>query len=221
MTNGLSGSKYPETLEMAMLAVQDDITNPIKTAVNPHFKNKYATLPEICDLYRPMLAKYGLYITHRKKITDHGNEYLITEIVHAPTGKSVSSESMLHLEKNTPQGVGSAMTYLRRYDAQALLGVAQDDDDGQSAEKPVKATNNALKNEPAVKADMKALGYDAEKVYAEVIEELGTVIDSETLALWVKRNKETRRIAGMPDDLKADITNRHNTLKTHFSSKGI
>lgn len=102
------------------------------------------------------------------------------------------------------------------------IGMSADVHMGQfDASKYVQPINNALKNNPGVQSDMKDLGYDSDKVYAEVIEELGTVIDSDTLAMWVKRNKETRRIAGMPDELKADITNRHNTLKTYFADKGI
>lgn len=29
--------EYPNTLELAMLAVQSELTNPIKDATNPHF----------------------------------------------------------------------------------------------------------------------------------------------------------------------------------------
>ncbi|TKT85241.1 hypothetical protein FDK13_34175 [Dyadobacter frigoris] len=38
------------------------------------------------------------------------------------------------MEKQTPQGQGSAITFARRYALCAMLNIAQDDDDGQSAE---------------------------------------------------------------------------------------
>jgi hypothetical protein len=38
--------------------------------------------------------------------------------------------------KPDPQGYGSAVTYARRYDLSALIGLASDDDDGNEASKP-------------------------------------------------------------------------------------
>lgn len=86
---------------------------------------------------------------------------------------------------------------------------------------PEPKKSEAIKNYPGVQDDMKDLGYDYKKVYDTVIEELGTVTDSETLTLWVKRNKDTRRMQGLPDDLKTDVKNRHDSLKTMFTDKGI
>ena len=37
------------------------------------------------------------------------------------------------VQKADPQGIGSATTYLRRYSAAAVAGIAQEDDDGNTA----------------------------------------------------------------------------------------
>ncbi|WP_138476194.1 ERF family protein [Dyadobacter bucti] len=137
--------KYPETLEMAMLAVQSELTNPLKTAAANY--GKYATLPEIRDLVTPILAKVGLYIIQNVDF-DEIRPFLLTGIVHAPTQKILSSRMPLVLDKQTAQGMGSAITYARRYALCAMLNIAADeDDDGQAAEKP-KANKPAPKPEP-------------------------------------------------------------------------
>lgn len=40
------------------------------------------------------------------------------------------------VQKADPQGVGSALTYLRRYSLAAVCGLAQEDDDGHAGSKP-------------------------------------------------------------------------------------
>jgi hypothetical protein len=74
---------------------------------------------------------------------------LITTLVHA-SGQWMNSELPLLLSKQDSQGIGAAMTYLRRYSISALVGVVCDhDDDGEAAvgrgkpqkeEKPSKET---------------------------------------------------------------------------------
>lgn len=128
----MTETKYPETLELSMLAVQSELTNPIKDATNPHFKSKYATLPEIRNLVTPILAKQGLYVTQFV----HG-ELLKTFVTHAPSGRSLYADTNLMMDKATPQGQGSAITYARRYALCAMLNIAaNEDDDGHAAEKP-------------------------------------------------------------------------------------
>ncbi|TKT85242.1 hypothetical protein FDK13_34180 [Dyadobacter frigoris] len=78
--------KYPDTLELAMLAVQSELTNPIKDTDNPFFKSKYTTLPEIRNSVTPILAKHGLYVM---QIINGSN--LETAIIHAPSKDKVVS----------------------------------------------------------------------------------------------------------------------------------
>ena len=51
-------------------------------------------------------------------------------------------------DKNTAQGIGSAITYGRRYQLTALLGISsEDDDDGNIASKTNKKSKKRLKME--------------------------------------------------------------------------
>jgi len=86
---------------------------------------------------------------------------------------------------------------------------------------PEPKKSEAIKNYPGVQDDLKDLGYDAQAIYEKALEEIGKIGDIETLTRWAKDNKDKRRFNGMPDDLKKDLTDRHNKLKIYFTEKGL
>jgi|GEM_PF-6923538 len=98
-------------------------------AVNPHFRNRYATLAHVLATVRPVLAANGLTLTQVG--TSSGT--LITLVAHT-SGQWISSELPIIADKQGPQPFGSAMSYARRYGVCAILGIApEEDDDGQGA----------------------------------------------------------------------------------------
>ena len=58
---------------------------------------------------------------------------LVTKLTHAESGQWESSLAVVQLPKADPQGMGSAMTYARRYALTAMLGMVTEDDDGEGA----------------------------------------------------------------------------------------
>lgn len=62
-----------------------------------------------------------------------GHIGLETRLIHAESGQWISSMAVIPLPKNDPQGMGSAITYARRYSLCAMLGIVTEDDDGESA----------------------------------------------------------------------------------------
>ena len=106
-----------------------------KKADNPFFKSKYADLPSIIAVIKPELKKCKLALIQSVEPTDAVGLLCRTRIIHE-SGEWIESTSYLTAEKNTPQGYGSATTYLRRYGLQAALGLSAEDDDGEQAEKP-------------------------------------------------------------------------------------
>jgi len=124
----------------AFVAFQADMPPVPKDAVNPHFKNKYATLGAITEASRPHLAKHGLAVTQSLAWVD-GTQLLITRIVHTSGQWMEDGGYALNPTKNDPQGMGSAVTYARRYTLGATLGIiTEDDDDGNKASEPKQAT---------------------------------------------------------------------------------
>jgi len=122
-------------INAALVACLGELRNVAKNAVNPHFKNRYASLDAILDAARPVLSKHGLALSQEPVFQD-GLAGVITRIIHTG-GESRESTLLLPLRDQSAQGVGSALTYARRYAVSSVLGIAaDDDDDGQQASKP-------------------------------------------------------------------------------------
>ncbi len=101
---------------------------------NPHFKSSYASLESVHNAIREGMALNGLAISH---LIDDGK--MITTLFHE-SGEWIGCE--LALPPNlSPQQLGSALTYFRRYSICCLLAIPSgEDDDGNSAEASAKAT---------------------------------------------------------------------------------
>ena len=120
----------------AFIAFQSDMPSVPKDGNNPHFKSKYATLGAITEATRPHLAKHGLGFMQWMSNRD-GLQLIVTRIMHT-SGQWMEDEGyILNPTKNDPQGMGSAVTYARRYTLGASLGIiTEDDDDGNRASEP-------------------------------------------------------------------------------------
>lgn len=118
-------------LAPALVAAVAEVENATKNATNPHFKSKYADLAEIINTVKPVFASHGLAVVQLPGLDD-GHATVETMLVHT-SGEWIKGVSGSPLQKNDPQGVGSAITYLRRYSLAALAGIAQEDDDGNAA----------------------------------------------------------------------------------------
>jgi len=110
----------------ALVAAIGELQNVAKTANNPYFKSKYAPLDAIVDATRPVLAKHGLAI-QQMPVFSEGKAGVETTILHK-AGHSTSSTLLLPLKDMSPQGVGGAITYARRYALAAVCGLATEDD---------------------------------------------------------------------------------------------
>lgn len=122
-------------LAAALAKAQAEMSNPTKDSVNPHFKSKYADLATVRDAVLPTLAKHGLSVM-QLPCELGAAPALVTVLAHS-SGEWVENTVLLRATKADPQGIGSALTYMRRYTLQAVAGVAaEDDDDGNAASRP-------------------------------------------------------------------------------------
>ena len=115
----------------ALAKMQGEVENATKGSLNPHFKSKYADLAEVLNTVRPVLAANGLSVIQSPSF-DGGICHVTTTIAHSGGGYIYGTMSCVPA-KQDGQGIGAATTYLRRYSLAAVCGVAQEDDDGQSA----------------------------------------------------------------------------------------
>jgi hypothetical protein len=138
-----------KTLTDAWIAARAEMAAPKFDAVNPHYHSKFASLAELLRVAIPALAAQGIGLTQRTEIRND-TVIVISELLW-PQGKNSADGESLRAEfpaipgkTDSPQALGSAVTYARRYSLAALLAIAaEDDDDGEAAtETP---TNTAAK----------------------------------------------------------------------------
>lgn len=154
----------------ALLAAQKEITNPKRTHENPFYKSSYAPLNEIITELRPIYNKHGISI-----MQDINKDGCISTMLLHESGEWIQQEGMfLPLDKQTPQGAGSAFTYGRRYTLEAMAGIAsEEDDDGNGSDKKKadtkKSQNKAIEQlnslPEKVKEGFKHLGYKSNQVW--------------------------------------------------------
>jgi len=119
-------------LAAALAKAQATFKPAIKDASNPFFKSKYVDLAGAIDATRDALSANGLAIVQATDIGPSGIT-VNTQLCHA-SGEWISAVYPVNPVKNDPQGIGSALTYARRYSLMALVGIAAEDDDGEAAQ---------------------------------------------------------------------------------------
>ena len=117
----------------ALVKAQGELKHALKDSTNPHFKSKYADLGSVWAAVKPALMKHEL-----AALQDCGaleNHVSVgTRIIHSSGQWLAFDPVIIPLSKKDAQGVGSALTYARRYSLSAALGVvADEDDDGNAA----------------------------------------------------------------------------------------
>ena len=97
------------------------------------------------ETVRPILAKNGLAVI--QEATGDG-EYIFVKTKLAHTSGEILETDILRMkpQKNDPQSMGSCITYAKRYQLAALLGICESvDDDGNKATYPDKTPQSKEK----------------------------------------------------------------------------
>ena len=139
----------------ALLAAQKDITFAGMTKTNPQFHSQYADLPSVIDAVKTPLNNNGIVFLQTCSPSEDDKLHLTTRLLHE-SGEWIEDMMVMPLVKSNPQGLGSAISYARRYSLAAITGLYQADDDGQAA--------TAEKEPKLVTADAKKLSQHLENV---------------------------------------------------------
>lgn len=153
----------PQTaLCAALTKAQGEAANVTKNATADLGKRTYhyATLDTMRDALRPILASNGLAFVGR--MAEGGILWHLSHVA----GGTLEWLTGYPDGVNAPQGLGSAITYLTRYQLALLLGVAaEDDDDAQTAQEQAKAAPAAPRPAPTPPAQTDAAREDAMKAF--------------------------------------------------------
>ena len=138
-------------LAKALSKAQGEIKGAIKDSNNPFFNKTYADLSSVWEACRKPLSSNGLAVI--QTCCSEGLDVVVIETTLAHgSGEWVRGKLAMKPVKIDPQGVGSCITYARRYALAAIVGVAPEDDDGNEA---TKGDQKKTKSEEPKKSDLK------------------------------------------------------------------
>ncbi len=126
--NQLFNLSYQVDLLFTALAAAQAEFPAIKKTDQAH-RHKYANINSVIESVRPVLAKHGLSIQQHPSSDSEGNPILTTMLCHISGQNSLSSIRIIH-DPLDIQSLGSGITYTRRYALVSILGLEQEDDDG-------------------------------------------------------------------------------------------
>lgn len=152
----------------AFIAAQKATEAVKKASTNPAFKSRYADLAVVVEAVIPALNESGIAVIQSPSFD--GDLVSVTTVLLHESGSSVTGTLSMRPTKMDPQGVGSAITYARRYALLAMAGAAPEDDDGQAASQPGndRAPTPPISQDQAdlLRLEIEAVGADPAKFLA-------------------------------------------------------
>ena len=139
----------------ALSKFQGELENVEKAKAGHGYK--YATLGNCIDAAKPALKANGLSVIQLMGNGEGGTTTMETVLGHS-SGEYISSMCTMPIAKlqggggsNPAQIMGASITYMRRYQYAAIIGLAQDDTDGVVKPKERKPTTDELSWVAAIK----------------------------------------------------------------------
>tara|TARA_R100000773_G_C4215968_1_gene114714 strand:- start:866 stop:1456 length:591 start_codon:yes stop_codon:yes gene_type:complete len=122
-----------QNLVSAFVKAQSEMKHAALDSFNPHYKSRFASLQSVIDAAKPALNANGIAFIQKSIPTENG---IGVETVLYGYGEEISTGIVeMPAQKASPQNVGSALTYAKRYSLAMAVGIAADeDDDGEAAE---------------------------------------------------------------------------------------
>ena len=179
----------------SLVKAQSEMTHAQLDQINPVWKSKFASLKSTIDAVKPALNANGIFFMQISHPVDagvgietvfcKGDEKLSTGVVVVP------------VDKANAQGLGSSMTYAKRYSLAVACGIsASEDDDGNAA-----AANPPPPN---------STGRKPQSVTRQVIEQEGIVVDETKRDAYVTQllsqvtNDDAAGVQELVDELTKD-----------------
>jgi hypothetical protein len=131
-----------KNIATALVKAQREFGPALKTSINPHFRSRYADLSMCVEAVLDALNNNGIFLL--QKNYENSNGIMVETIFVHESGEMLECGRLYFpASKNDPQGFMSALTYGRRASLMAACGIAPEDDDGNAATRPAKASINA------------------------------------------------------------------------------
>ena len=154
----------------ALSKAQGELNNTHKDqrAIAGKARYTYANIAAVLSDVRPVLARHGLAVV--QAVGKDGGDVLVTTRIMHQSGEWIESALPLPVDRmGGIQGVGSAITYGRRYGLQSMLGIASDDDDGAAAQAQPPQRSGPPAWVPRAREHAESVGV----AWADVVREMG------------------------------------------------
>ena len=147
---------------------------------NPHFGNDFIQFDALVKKIDPICQKYGLGIMQFPT-----GEGLVTLLFHEESGEFITSYYELKLDKQTSQGIGSALSYAKRQIYQAMFGLSAGVEDPSDDDAEI-----ATQEETGKPVQGKLTSSSAFQISKVALQEINSLEDLER---WKKVQPETVR----------------------------
>jgi len=195
-----------------LIAAQGACDPVLKDATNPHFRSKYASLSSCVDACKEAFHKHNFALLQSNGHDEYG-QYVKTELLHT-TGASWGSVVYLVLSKQDMQGLGSAITYARRYGLLGMVGLAPEDDDGNAASAPAKPQPKPAPQAPQAHNAPPIMDLDQWQVWVvDQKRKIDYCSEKYHLTKWAKDTKKMR------EELAEFDRETMAALKDHYAAK--
>jgi hypothetical protein len=139
-------SEQINEIAKAMCAAQGQMKPAQKDAINPHYKSKYSDISSVWESIRQPLSSNGITVlqdvtTEEKKIS------VMTRLVHSSGQWIEFGPLTIPLSRQDAHGIGSAISYAKRYAICAAVGVVSSDEDDDA--------NETIKKSPIQQMEVK------------------------------------------------------------------
>jgi hypothetical protein len=138
------------------------------------YKYSYATLDSVLNAIRGPLSKNGLCLLQMPRYETVDKSVLLTleTILGHSSGQSMTDYFSMFPPKQDPQGIGSCLTYMRRYTAMAMVGIAGAADDDAEATKAAPKTITAAEADKILSLADDLFGDDADALIARMCDKI-------------------------------------------------
>ena len=134
-------------LSKALAKFQEEVKQPLKDKNNPFFKSKYVPLENVVEAITDVAPKNGLSFVQWALNDENGRVGVATMLMHE-SGEWIEFDAVhMKADKETAQGAGALITYLKRYSLSAVFGITSDQDDDGNGASGHKASKSATQAE--------------------------------------------------------------------------
>lgn len=163
-------------LSKALAEFQSEVKQPFRDADNPFFKSKYVPLENVVESIHDIAPKHGLSFAQYPLNDENGRVGVATLLMHESGEWIKFPPVFFDAEKQTPQGYGALITYIKRYALSAIFGITSDEDDdaNESSVNEALATDRQRGYIKRLIKDKEKEGHTFKKIHDELKRRLNT-----------------------------------------------